>query len=69
MLFFSSFIMGLLCYGFQLMMDFPHDTFMRIGVMGLWILGSVFAYILTARFVGAFQFRDVQKLMKNQPSS
>lgn len=68
-LFFSSFIMGLLCYGFQFMMDFPQDTFMRIAIVGGWIFGSVLAYILTARLVGAFHFKDVQKLVKNQSLS
>lgn len=65
----SSLIMGLFCYGFQLIMTFPQGTLMRIGVVGLWIFGGVFAYILTARLVGAFHFRDVQKLLKNQSLS
>lgn len=67
-LLFSSFIMGFLCYGFQLMMTFPEETLMRIGIVGVWIFGSVVAYILTARLVGAFHFRDLQKLVKNQSS-
>jgi putative peptidoglycan lipid II flippase len=65
----SSCIMGLLCYGFQLMMTFPQGTLMRMGVVGLWIFGAVFTYIIMARLVGAFHFRDVQKLLKNQPLS
>lgn len=67
-LIFSASIMGLLCYGFQLMLDFPQETFMRMLIVGVWIFGGVLAYILTARCVGAFHFRDFQKLMKNQPS-
>lgn len=63
----SSFVMGIICYGFQFMMPFPQGTLMRIGTVGLWIFGSVFAYIITARLVGAFYFRDIQKLLKNQP--
>lgn len=66
---FSSFIMGSLCYGFQWMMAFPEGLLMRLLVVGLWIFGGVVAYVMTARLVGAFHFRDVQKLMKNQPSS
>lgn len=68
-LLFAAFIMGLLCYGFQWMMDFPQDILMRLLVVALWISGGIVAYILTARLVGAFHFRDIQKLMKNQPSS
>lgn len=63
----SAFIMGIFCYGFQLIMPFPDGVFMRIGVVGVWIFGGIFAYILTARLVGAFHFRDVQKLLNNQP--
>lgn len=65
----SSGIMGLICYGFQRMMSFPEGTLMRMGVVGAWIFGAVLAYIITARLVGAFHFRDVQKLLKNQPLS
>lgn len=64
----SSLIMGLLCYGFQLMMPFPQGTLLRIGVVGLWIFGGIFSYILTARLVGVFHFKDVQKLLKSQSS-
>lgn len=65
----SSGVMGFICYGFQHMMTFPQGTLMRIGVVSVWIFGAVFSYIITARLVGAFHFRDVQKLLKNQPLS
>jgi putative peptidoglycan lipid II flippase len=68
-LFFSAFVMGNLCYGFQWLIAFPEELLMRLLVVGLWILGGFVAYVGTARLVGAFHFRDVQKLMKNQPSS
>lgn len=65
----SSVVMGLICYGFQLILPFPEGTLMRIGVVSLWIFGSIFTYIATARLVGVFHFRDVQKFLKNQPLS
>lgn len=68
-LFISSFVMGLICYGFQCIMSFPQGTLMRMGVVGLWIGAGVLSYVVTARLVGAFYFRDVQKLLKNQPLS
>lgn len=63
----ASFIMGFICYGFQVLMPFPQGTLMRMGVVGLWIFGGVFTYIMTARLIGAFHFRDVQKLLNNKP--
>lgn len=68
-LIFSSAIMGLVCYGFQMMMTFPTGTLMRILILGSWIGGGGLAYLGTARLFGAFYFRDVQKLLKNQPTS
>lgn len=64
----SSLFMGLICYGFQRFMSFPEGIFMRLGVTSLWIFGSGVAYILSARLVGAFRFKDLQKLLKNQPA-
>lgn len=65
----SSLIMGLLCYGFQLMTPFPKSLLMRMCIVGLWILGGTLAYIMTARLVGAFHFKDLQKFLKNQSLS
>jgi len=63
----SSVIMGLFCYSLQLLMSFPQGILMRIGVVGLWIFAGILAYIAAARLVGAFHFRDLQKLLKNEP--
>jgi putative peptidoglycan lipid II flippase len=65
----SSLIMGLLCYGFQLMTPFPKALLMRICVVGLWILGGTLGYIITARLIGAFHFKDLQKFLKNESFS
>lgn len=65
----SSFIMGLVCYVVQLMISFPQGSLMRLGVVGLWIFSGVLTYIITARLVGAFHFRDIQKFLKKQPIS
>jgi len=65
----SSFIMGIFCYGLQLIMPFPQSLLARLCVVSLWIFGGFLAYIITARLVGAFQFRDLQKFLKNQSLS
>ncbi len=65
----SSLFMGIFCYGVQSMMPFPKGLLMRLCVVGLWILGGILAYIMIARLVGAFQFRDLQKFLKNQSLS
>ncbi|OJW54021.1 MAG: murein biosynthesis integral membrane protein MurJ [Alphaproteobacteria bacterium 41-28] len=65
----SSFIMGLLCYGFQVITPFPKALLMRIGIVGLWIVGGTLAYVMTARLVGTFYFKDLQKFLKTQSLS
>jgi len=65
----SSAVMGLFCYGFQAIMVFPTGTLMRIVVLGSWIGGGFLTYLGTACLFGAFQFRDVQKFLKKQPTS
>lgn len=65
----SSLFMGVFCYGFQLMIPFPQDLLMRLFVVGLWVFGGFLTYIMTARLVGAFHFRDLQKFLKNQSLS
>ncbi len=65
----SSLLMGFFCYGAQLMTPFPKTLLMRIFLVGLWVSGGFIAYVMAARLVGAFQFRDLQKFMKNQSVS
>lgn len=62
----SSLVMGVFCYSFQFFIPFPETLFMRIGTVGLWIFGGMLAYIITARLVGAFYFKDFQNFLKNQ---
>jgi putative peptidoglycan lipid II flippase len=65
-LLFSSLFMGAVCYGFQILIPFPSSTLLRMAVVGIWILGGGIAYILMARLIGTFYFKDFQKLLKNQ---
>ncbi len=65
----SALFMGIFCYGFQVVIPFPQALLMRMCVVGLWIASGILAYIMTARLVGAFYFRDLQKLLKNQTLS
>jgi hypothetical protein len=65
----SSLLMGVFCYGAQLIIPFPKPLLLRIGVVGLWVGGGFLAYIITARLIGAFHFRDLQRLLKNQSAS
>lgn len=62
----SSLFMGFFCYSFQLITPFPKTLFMRICIVSLWVLGGFLTYILTARVIGAFQFKDLHKFLKNQ---
>lgn len=62
----ASLCMGGVCFAFQQLTAFPETLFLRMGVMGLWIVGGLFAYILSARLVGTFYFRDIHKFLKNQ---
>ena len=39
---------------------------MRLGVVGMWILAGGLSYIITARLMGTFEFKDIQKFFKNQ---
>lgn len=68
-LFASSIIMGMACYVFQILIPFPSGLLMRLGVVSLWILGGFLTYLIVARLIGTFHFRDFQKLLKNQPLS
>lgn len=65
----SSLLMGVFCYGAQLIIPFPNTLLLRLGVVGLWVFGGFLAYVITARLIGAFQFRDLQRLLKNQSVS
>lgn len=62
----SSLFMGIFCYGFQFITPFPKAFLMRICIVSLWIIGGFLAYIIMARLVGAFQFKDLHKFLKNQ---
>jgi len=59
----ASLLMGLCCYGFQFMMPFPKTLLMRGGVIGLWIGGGFISYLMASWLVGAFQLKDLQKLL------
>ena len=65
----SSLLMGVFCYGLQLIMPFPNDPLLRLGIVGFWIFSGLFTYIITARLLGVFCFRDLQTFLKNQSSS
>ncbi len=65
----SSLLMGVFCYGFQFITPFPKSLLMRICVVGLWIFGGFITYIMSARLIGAFYFKDLQKFLKNQSVS
>ncbi len=62
----SSLLMGGVCHGFQVFTPFPEEIHLRVGLVSLWIAGGFMAYVMTARLIGAFHFRDLQKAMKNQ---
>ncbi|MBS0272326.1 MAG: murein biosynthesis integral membrane protein MurJ [Proteobacteria bacterium] len=62
----SSLFMGIFCYSFQFITPFPKSLLMRICVVGLWVFGGFLTYVLTARLIGAFQFKDLHKFLKNQ---
>ncbi|MBP9692030.1 MAG: murein biosynthesis integral membrane protein MurJ [Alphaproteobacteria bacterium] len=66
---FSSLFMGCMCYGFQILTPFPKETMMRVFMVGLWIFGGFLAYVISARLMGTFQFRNFQKFLKNQSFS
>ena len=63
----SSLLMGIYCYGIQILISFPTGLFLRFCVVAFWISGGLVAYLISARLVGAFHFRDFQKFLKNQP--
>lgn len=63
---FSSIVMGAICHGFQIVTPFPEEIHLRLGLVSLWIAGGFMAYVMTARLIGAFHFRDLQRAMKNQ---
>jgi putative peptidoglycan lipid II flippase len=65
----SSLVMGMFCYGFQFIMPFPQGILMRMSIVGLWIFGGFLAYLMTARFMGAFHFKDFQQFLKNQSAA
>ncbi|MBI2707027.1 MAG: murein biosynthesis integral membrane protein MurJ [Proteobacteria bacterium] len=65
----SSLLMSLLCYAFYVFIPLPHSTLRRIAVVGFWIVTAGLSYIITARLIGTFQFKDFQKFLKNQSLS
>ena len=62
----SSLLMGVFCYGIQMVMPFPKDLLVRLCVVGLWVFGGFIAYIMSARLIGVFNFKDLQRFLKNQ---
>lgn len=62
----SSLLMSLLCYCFYIFIPLPHSVLKRIVVVGFWIATAGLSYVITARLIGTFQFRDFQKFLKNQ---
>jgi len=62
----STLLMGIVCYSLQLLAPFPKDLFMRICIVALWVFAGFSTYLITARLVGVFEFRDFHKLLKNQ---
>lgn len=65
-LFASSVLMVMVCYVLSRLIPFPPSTFMRLGVVAIWILAGGISYIMTARLMGTFEFKDIQKFFKNQ---
>jgi putative peptidoglycan lipid II flippase len=59
----AAVFMGLCCYGFQFMMPFPERLLMRACVITLWIGGGFISYLMATWVVGAFQLKDLQKLL------
>lgn len=63
----AAFTMTLICYGLYRFTFFPSSLLMRIGVVGGWITVGGISYILMARLMGTFQFKDVQKFFHKEP--
>jgi putative peptidoglycan lipid II flippase len=62
----SSLSMGGVCIGLYKLTPLPPSTLMRLGIVGGWIIAGIISYILVARLIGTFQFRDVRKFLKKQ---
>ena len=65
----AALLMGLSCFIMQILIPFPFSILMRIGVVGVWIIIGSGIYILAARMLGTFQFKDIRKLLKAYSAS
>ena len=62
----ASLFMGACCYGLLQILPLPHRFFMRAFVVGLWVGGGFFSYVMATWVVGAFQFEELQQFLKKQ---
>ncbi len=61
----AALLMGVVCFVLQLLMPFPLATLMRIGVVGFWIVTGCGVYVLAARLMGTFRFKELRKFLQN----
>lgn len=59
----SAVLMGIVCVTMKSLVPFPFSTWMRIVVVGGWIMAGIISYVFAARFMGTFRFRDLGKFL------